>query len=100
MTPSELHASTNSELPPDGLGFALRALWYDAKGDWEEAHDLAQKDKGTDGAWVHAYLHRVEGDEGNAGYWYRRVDKPHCRDPLAEEWQAIAAALLTEAGSD
>jgi len=87
---------------PAGLGGPLRALWLDARGDWEGAHTLAQEATsasasaagGRDGAWVHAYLHRKEGDEGNAGYWYSRAGRPHCAASLAEEWEQIARALL------
>ena len=74
---------------------ALRALWLDARGDWDGAHEAAQADEGGDGDWVHAYLHRKEGDAGNAAYWYRRAGKPVCRTSLDEEWEAIASALLT-----
>jgi hypothetical protein len=80
--------------PPSGLGPALQALWWDAKGEWERAHELAQADDGGAGDWVHAYLHRKEGDAGNAAYWCRRAGKPLCRGPLEAEWEAIAAALL------
>ncbi len=86
--------SLQDEAPPEGLDGALRALWYDAKGDWHAAHRQAQDQGDTDGAWVHAYLHRVEGDESNAGHWYRRADKPPSTAALADEWRAIAAALL------
>ena len=81
------------EAPPAGLSTALQALWHEAKGEWDAAHRLAQSDKGAAGAWVHAYLHRVEGDESNAGYWYRRAGKPPASGPLKTEWQVIAAAL-------
>ena len=84
--------------PPPGLGRALEALWHEAKGDWDRAHRLAQKVDGEDGAWVHAYLHRVEGDLGNAAYWYRRAGRPAADGPLREEWAAIAEALLAKAG--
>jgi hypothetical protein len=87
-------ASLAAAAPPDGLGPAPQALWWDAKGDWDRAHALAQADEGGAGDWVHAYLHRKEGDAGNAGYWYRRAGKPASRASLAEEWAAIAAALL------
>jgi hypothetical protein len=80
--------------PPAGLGPALLALWHDAHGDWDKAHALAQEDGGRDGAWVHAYLHRKEGDEGNAGYWYARAGKAPASGDLAVEWEAIARALL------
>jgi len=80
--------------PPAALDGALRALWLDARGDWEGAHTLAQEAGGRDGAWVHAYLHRKEGDEGNAGYWYSRAGRPHCTASLAEEWEQIARELL------
>ena len=86
--------SLSEDAPPEGLGPALEALWQEAKGDWHAAHRLAQSDKGEDGAWVHAYLHRVEGDESNAGYWYRRAGKPHSSVPLEDEWREILAALL------
>jgi hypothetical protein len=82
--------------PPKGLRKALEALWQEASGDWDAAHKLAQDDTGTAGSWVHAYLHRVEGDASNAGYWYRRADKPHATVSLREEWRAIAQALLDE----
>ena len=96
MDLAAFHASLTLAAPLEGLGPALQALWWDAKGDWNRAHALAQADEGGPGDWVHAYLHRKEGDAGNAGYWYRRAAKPASRAPLAEEWAAIAAALLAE----
>jgi hypothetical protein len=62
--------------PPAGLTPALAGLWWDAKGDWKRAHKSAQRDKGPEGSWVHAYLHRKEGEQGNAAYWYGRAGKP------------------------
>ena len=82
MTLAEFRASLAAAAPPPGLPPALAALWRDAKGDWDGAHDLAQTDEGGAGDWVHAYLHRKEGDEGNAAYWYRRARKPVARAPL------------------
>lgn len=87
-------ASLAGDAPPAGANRALQALWHQAKGDWAKAHRLAQKQKDQTGAWVHAYLHRVEGDQSNAGYWYRRAGKPQASAPLKEEWEAIVAALL------
>lgn len=91
-------ASISNDSPPDGVpdgvDGALQALWRDAKGEWDEAHRLAQGQDNATGAWVHAYLHRVEGDLANADYWYRRADKPASTAPLSEEWDEIAAALL------
>jgi hypothetical protein len=89
-------ASLASASPPAGLNDALRALWLDARGDWDGAHEAAQADEGGAGDWVHAYLHRKEGDAGNAAYWYRRAGKPVCRRSLDEEWAAIAEALLSQ----
>jgi hypothetical protein len=80
--------------PPAGASAALRALWWDAKGDWDRAHDAAQSDEGAQAALVHAYLHRKEGDPGNAGYWYRRAGRAAHRGTLDEEWQALAAEML------
>jgi hypothetical protein len=76
----------------------LTALWHVARGDWAAAHALVQDEESAAAAWVHAHLHRVEGDEGNAGYWYRRAGKPHAKVSHDEEWQQLADALLTEGG--
>lgn len=81
-------ADVSSFAPP------LQALWHDARGDWERAHELVQAVAGREGAWVHAYLHRKEGDPGNAAYWYARAGRPVCSDPLAVEWIAITSELL------
>jgi hypothetical protein len=92
MTLDEFKAtlsSTPPKLPP-----LLLALWHDANGDWEKAHTLAQDVDDARGAWVHAYLHRKEGDLGNAGYWYRRANQPIATDSLEDEWARIASALL------
>ena len=94
MTPAAFRASLAAPAPPPGLSAALEALWHDARGDWDKAHDAAQRDEGGPGDWAHAYLHRKEGDAGNAAYWYRRAGKPMCEASLQEEWAEIAAALL------
>ena len=94
MDLAAFRASLGSVTPPPGLSRALLALWRDARGDWDGAHDDAQADEGGAGDWVHAYLHRKEGDAGNAAYWYRRARKPVCRASLDEEWSAIAETLL------
>jgi hypothetical protein len=80
--------------PPEEISPALRALWHDARGDWEAAHETAQAVDDETGAWVHAYLHRKEGDAANAAYWYRRARKPVATDALGSEWDRIASALL------
>ena len=74
----------------------LQALWHDARGDWERAHECAQEDHGRDGSWVHAYLHRKEGDLGNAGYWYSRAGRPVPEKSvtLDAEWDAMARELV------
>jgi hypothetical protein len=82
--------------PPAGLAPPLSALWHAAKGSWDTAHGLVQDGASPEAAWVHAYLHRVEGDLGNAGYWYRRAGKPVAEGSLDEEWDSIAAALLRQ----
>jgi len=78
------------------LSGALMALWHDSRGDWEAAHRAAQEDLSKDGSWVHAYLHRKEGDEGNAGYWYRRAGRPFPDTDLKAEWEQISRSLLTQ----
>ena len=87
-------ASLNRDAPPEGIRRALQALWHQAKGDWHEAHRLAQAQDDETGAWVHAYLHRVEGDNANAGIWYGRAGKPQSSAPLNEEWEEIVSAIL------
>jgi hypothetical protein len=82
--------------PPEGADLALQALWWAGKGDWDRAHGCAQQREGEPGCdWVHAHLHRREGDLANAGYWYRRAGRKMAGASLAEEWDAIAAALLS-----
>ena len=71
MTLDDFRQSLTATEPPAGLTLALAGLWWDAKGDWTRAHESAQQDEGPEGSWVHAYLHRKEGDQGNAAYWYR-----------------------------
>ncbi len=80
--------------PPADLTPALQAMWHQAKGDWHRAHELAQSQDDAIGAWVHAHLHRVEGDASNAGYWYRRAGKDHATQSLDKEWDEIVSALL------
>ena len=79
-----------------GLSAPLRALWHDGRGDWKRAHEIVQEENGKTAARVHAYLHRKEGDASNAGYWYRRAGKTPAVEPLADEWEALARAILTE----
>ncbi len=80
--------------PPSGLPLLLQALWHDKKGDWEAAHNIAQEIETSDGSWVHAYLHRVEGDEWNAGYWYRRAGRSFPQQSLEEEWDDMVRYFL------
>ncbi len=89
MTLAEFEAGSDSHLHG-----ALLALWHDGRGDWQRAHEVAQDVPGQDGAWVHAYLHRKEGDTGNAAYWYRRASRPVVTGDLRAEWEAIVAELL------
>ena len=87
-------SSLAQDAPPPGLSMAAQALWWEAKGDWHLAHQCAQKQGNAEGAWAHAYLHRVEGDLSNAGGWYRRAGRPASTASLPEEWETIARALL------
>src|SRR6266536_1877142 len=85
---------STSARPSAGLTLALAGLWWDAKGDWTRAHESAQQDEGRDGSWVHAYLHRKQGDHNNAAYWYSRAGRSVCRESLEAEWMSIATSLL------
>lgn len=88
--------------PPADLSGARLALWRDGRGDWEAAHAAAQADDGPAGAWVHAYLHRKEGDQGNAAYWYRRAGRPMppATLTLEAEWDGIARELFNDGSRD
>ena len=86
--------ATLVDVKPPAVSPLLLALWHDARGDWDKAHALAQEVDDASGAWVHAYLHRKEGDVGNAGYWYRRANQPTATDSLEAEWTHIVSALL------
>jgi hypothetical protein len=88
-----LKATLANAAPEGGLGAPLAALWWAAKGDWEAAHKIVQDESDANSAWVHAYLHRVEGDLSNAGYWYRQAGRPAARDSLEAEWQRIVDEL-------
>ena len=96
MEIKEFIESLNSQTEPSlALPESLQALWWDKKGNWDKAHEIAQDLDNADGAWVHAYLHRVEGDLGNAAYWYSRAGKPSKRrEGLSEEWEEIVDELL------
>jgi hypothetical protein len=95
VTLDEFRATLSDARPPD-VSPALVALWHDARGDWEKAHGVAQDIDDRDGSWVHAYLHRKEGDLGNAGYWYRQANQPVATNALSDEWNGIVATLLRE----
>jgi hypothetical protein len=94
MTLEEFRSTLADNSPPVGLSPALRAMWEDAKGNWNNAHSIAQEIEDQTGSWIHAYLHRKEGDLGNAGYWYSRAGQPAASDPLDEEWARIVRVLL------
>ena len=94
MVFEEYQDTLTGDSPPAGLSPLLAALWWEAKGNWEKAHMIAQEIESPDAARVHAYLHRKEGDLANAGYWYRRAGVTPSRSPLNLEWEEIVHALL------
>src|SRR5262245_39211516 len=81
---------------PPSLAPALAALWWAGKDEWDKAHKIVMDEAGKDSAWVHAYLHRVEGDLANARYWYRQAQQPGSNKPMAVEWEEITSTLLRE----
>ena len=94
MTLDEFRTTLSDKEPPQSASLLVAALWHDARDDWNRAHQIAQDIENEDAAWVHAYLHRKEGDLGNAAYWYRRARRPVCDIPLESEWTEIVASLL------
>lgn len=97
MDLTQFKDSLPNEAPPADIGSPLQALWHERKGDWTAAHDLLQEESSQEGSWVHAYLHRVEGDIPNARYWYARAGRTLPEQSLEEEWEAIAQTLLANA---
>lgn len=94
MNFEEFSGSLSLPEPPANISIYLRSLWYEAKGDWETSHTLIQDVNDTTAAWIHAYLHRKEGDIGNADYWYRRAGKKRPSVSLEEEWEHISRACI------
>lgn len=94
MNLSQFKTSLKDPNPPSGLTPILASLWYDGKGHWGKAHDIAQEIHTKEGSWIHAYLHRKEGDEFNASYWYQRAGKEKPAVSLAEEWERIVESFL------
>ncbi len=95
MTLAEFKQSQSKARPPTGLSVALSALWWAGKDDWDKAHKIVMDEGGKDCAWVHAYLHRVEGDLENARYWYKQAGKPVVSSALDTEYETIAQTLLS-----
>jgi hypothetical protein len=93
VTFDDFSRSLSGAAPASSLASPLVGLWWAAKGDWDRAHKIVQDDPSAEAAWVHAYLHRVEGDQSNAGYWYRRAGKPIANGSLETEWERIASTL-------
>lgn len=93
MSLEEFKKSLQQETPPV-LSALLLAMWHDGKGNWEQAHNVAQDIHSTDGSWIHAYLHRKEGDRSNANYWYHQARKSMPSYSLQQEWEEITADLL------
>jgi hypothetical protein len=93
MTPAAFKRSLSQRVPPKVVGPALAALWWAKKGNWDKAHRIVMDEHDRDAAWVHAYLHRAEGDEGNARYWYTQARQAAAKTSLDAEWDAIVAKL-------
>lgn len=98
MELARFRASLAGAAPPEGASAPLAALWWAAKGDWDRAHCIVQNEEGAASARVHAHLHRIEGDLGNAAYWYRRAGTTPADGPLPAEWEEIAQSLLAAGG--
>lgn len=98
MTPDAFRKTLAAGTPPATLTDLQRALWFGARGDWDEAHKLAQDNDGADAAWVHAWLHRIEGDLDNARYWYGQAGRDERHGTTDEELGELLSEFLTETG--
>lgn len=98
MTFQKFKESLGNPMPPENISQNLLALWQEANGSWDEAHNIVQKTSGLDGDWIHAYLHRKEGDLSNASYWYSRIRKSRPEISLDQEWEELVRHLIDEKG--
>jgi len=98
MTPAAFRQSLRTKAPPAGASAALQALWWAAKDNWEKAHRIVMNEHDRDCAWVHAYLHRLEGNLDNAKYWYKQARRKPATHELSSEWSEIVAELLENSG--
>lgn len=96
MNLTTFKTSLSVPTPPPETSVYLQALWHEAKGEWEKAHELIQDLPDQKAAWIHAYLHRKEGDTWNADYWYRRANKARPQTSLGQEWENITSTLLQQ----
>ncbi len=94
MDLQSFNSSISSKKVPEDISPYLQSLWYDAKGDWSTAHNIIQDIEDKTASWIHAYLHRKEGDIGNADYWYRKAGRTRPDVSLDEEWKQIATSLF------
>ncbi len=94
MNFEDFQLSLEQSAPPKGLSEPLLALWYDGRGDWNQSHEVAQANETPANNLIHAYLHRKEGDQSNAGYWYRRAGRALPKNSLAQEWEALVREFL------
>ena len=94
MTINQYLASLAKDSPPKGISPYLKALWLERRGDWKQAHEIVQEIDDSTAAWLHAYIHRREGDQNNAAYWYAQANKPVSQATLDDEWTEIVEALL------
>lgn len=95
MKLSSFKQSLSGTETPENLSVYLKALWYDAKGEWDKSHNLIQDVNDKNASWIHAYLHRKEGDNANADYWYSRAGKTKPSISLEKEWEEIVEAFLS-----
>lgn len=96
MNLEDFKRSLTETSPPKESSAYLKSLWYDAKGDWTKAHDTISEIENKNAAWVHAYLHRKEGDTGNADYWYHRAGKKRPDVSLEKEWEELVKEFLVQ----
>ncbi len=94
MDRQQFDQALNLDVPPANWSLPLQALWYAARDQWDQAHACAQEDHSEWGSWVHAHLHRQEGDTGNAAYWYRRAAQPFPKTTIQQEWSDIVDAVI------